>query len=158
MKNVVVLIVVFSMISASASSQKTPPEKVKKEFTKKYASAQSVKWDSEEKNEWEAEFKMDGKKMSASYDNSAKWIESETEINEKELPVSVINTLNKDFQNYKKGHIEIFESPEINGFELGLKKGETSIEVIIDNSGKIIKKTDEKDENEKDEKAEKIKK
>jgi hypothetical protein len=152
MKNLVILIIAFSMFSASAFSQKNPPENVKKEFTKKYTSAQSVKWDSEEKNEWEAEFKMDGKNMSASFDNSGKWIESETVITEKELPASVVSTLNKNFQGYKKGHIEIFESLEMKGFELGLKKGETSIEVIIDKSGKILKKTDVKEEDEKDEK------
>ena len=154
MKNFVILIVALSMISVSAFSQKNPPENVKKEFTKKYASAQSIKWKSEEKNEWEAEFNMDGKKMSASFDNSAKWVESETEITEKELPFSVVSTLNKDFQGYRKGHIEIFENTEIKGYELGLEKGETSIEVIIDNNGKVIKKTVKKE----DEKTEKGKK
>jgi hypothetical protein len=154
MKNFVILIVALSMISVSAFGQKKPPENVKKEFTKKYASAQSIKWESEENNEWEAEFDMDGKKMSASFDNSAKWIESETEITEKELPFSVVSTLNKDFQGYRKGHIEIFENTETKGFELGLTKGETSIEVIIDNNGKVIKKTDKKE----DEKTEKGKK
>jgi uncharacterized protein YxeA len=152
MKNVLILIVAFSLISFSAFSQKNPPENVKKEFAKKYASAQSIKWDSEEKNEWEAEFNMDNKKMSASFDNSGKWIESETEISEKELPATVVNTLNKDFQGYKKGVIEIFESPVMKGFELSLKKGEASLEIIFDNAGKVIKKTEAKEEDEKDEK------
>ncbi len=155
MKNLVILVMVFAFIYVPAFSQKNPTEIVKKEFTKKYAAAQSVKWDSEEKNEWEAEFTMDGKKMSASFDNSGKWIESETVITEKELPASVVSTLNKDFQGYKKGHIQIFESLEMKGFELGLKKGETSIEVIIDNSGKILRKTDVKEENEDEKKSEK---
>jgi hypothetical protein len=150
-----ILIVSLSLISVSAFSQKNPPENVKREFIKKYASAQSVRWESEEKNEWEAEFRIDGKKISASFDNSAKWIESETEITEKELPASVVSTLNKDFLGYKKGHIEIFENAEIKGFELGLKKGESSIEVIIDNNGKIIRKTDVKREDEKTEKEKK---
>jgi hypothetical protein len=145
MKNVVILAIVFEFISVSAFSQKNPSETVKKEFSKKYATAQSVKWDSEEKNEWEAEFTLDGKKMSASFDNSGIWIESETAISEKELPASVVNTLNKDFLGYKKGNIEIFESPAMKGFELGLKKGETSIEVIIDNNGKVIKNTEKKE-------------
>jgi hypothetical protein len=155
MKNLFILIVSLSLISVSAFSQKNPPENVKREFIKKYASALLVRWESEGKNEWEAEFRIDGKKMSASFDNSAKWIESETEITEKELPASVVSTLNKVFQGYKKGHIELFENAEIKGFELGLKKGESLIEVIIDNNGKIIKKTDVKRE---DEKAEKEKK
>ena len=150
MKNLLILVVVFAFISVSAFSQKNPSEVVKKEFAKKYATAQSVKWDSEEKNEWEAEFTMDGMKMSASFDNSGKWMESETAILEKELPAAVVSTLNKDFQGYKKGPIEIFENPEMKGFELGLKKGETSIEVIFDKNGKVVKKTDLKEEDEKE--------
>jgi hypothetical protein len=145
MKNVVILAIVFEFISVSAFCQKNPSETVKKEFSKKYTTAQSVKWDSEEKDEWEAEFTLDGKKMSASFDNSGKWIESETAISENELPASVVNTLNENFPGYKKGHIEIFESPAMKGFELGLKKGETSIEVIIDNNGKVIKNTEKKE-------------
>ena len=76
MKNLVILTIVFTFISASAFSQKNTSEIVKKEFLKKYATAKSVKWDNEEKNECEAEFTMDGKNMSASFDNSGKWIES----------------------------------------------------------------------------------
>jgi|NGEPerStandDraft_6_1074524.scaffolds.fasta_scaffold109289_2 hypothetical protein len=156
MRNSIILIITLSFLSVSALSQKNPPDNVKKEFIKKYSSAQGVKWDSEEKNEWEAEFKIDNKKMSASFDNSAKWLESETVINEKGLPASVEMTLNRDFAGYKKGHIEIFESPEMNGFELGLKKGETSLEVILDSKGNILKKTIVKDD--EDEKPEKIRK
>ena len=153
MKNSIILIATLSFLSISALSQKNPPDNVKKEFVKKYSSAQGVKWESEGKTEWEAEFKMDNKKMSASFDNYGKWLESETGITEKELPASVEMTLNNDFAGFKKGHIEIFESPEMNGFEIGLKKGETSLEVIFDNKGNILKKTIVRDEDEKSEKV-----
>ena len=157
MKNLLILTIVFTFISVSSFSQKGPSEVVKNEFSKKYSAAKSVKWANEEKNEWEAEFTMAGKQMSASFDNSGKWLEAETSITEKELPASVVATLNKDFSGYKKGDISIFESTEMKGFELGLKKGETSIEVIFDNNGKILKKTDVKEEDENDEKPEKVK-
>lgn len=100
---------------------------------------------------------MDGKKMSACFDNSAKWMESETEISEKELPSAVLATLNIEFQGYKKNAIEILENPEMKCFELALKKGESTLEVVIDNSGKIVKKTEAKDEDEEDEQTEKDK-
>ena len=93
--------------------------------------------------------------MSAAYDNAGKWMESETAINEKDLPTVVVNTLNKDYPGYKKSDISIFEDSKNKGFELSLKKGETSIEVLIDNSGKIIKKTALKEEDEKTEKSKK---
>ena len=97
---------------------------------------------------------MEGKKMSASFDNSGKWIESETAIAENELPAAVVSTLDKDFQSYKRGHMEIFENAEIKVFELRLKKGETSIEVMIDNNGKVLKNTEKKEA----ERTEKVKK
>lgn len=146
MQNLLILTIAFTFISVSAFSQKNPSEIVKKEFSKKYATAKSVKWDNEEKNEWEVEFTMDVKKMSASFDNSEKWIESESAITEKDLPASVVASLNKDYPGFKKGEIVIFESTEIKGFELGLKKGETSIEVFFDNTGKLLKKTNIKEE------------
>jgi hypothetical protein len=82
--------------------------------------------------------------MSASFDDSGKWVESETTITDKDLPSSVISVLNKDFTGYKKGHIELFESTTMKGFEIGLKQGDISLEVVFDNNGKIIKKTSEK--------------
>jgi hypothetical protein len=151
MKNLVIIIFSFSLISASVFCQKNPPENVKREFVKKYTTAQSVKWDNEEKNEWEAEFRMEGKTMSASYDDSSRWIETETEITEKELPASVVSTLERDFRDFKKGHIEIFESPEVKGYEISLKKGSTFVEIVFDNNGKIIKKNNANSEDEKSE-------
>ena len=153
MKNLVVLVATFSLLSISACSQKNLPENVKKEFSIKYPVAQSIKWDSETANEWEAEFSLDSKKMSACFDNSWKWINSETEIPEKELPEAVLNTMNKDFQGYKRRLSEIFESPELKGFEVTLIKGESSLEVIFDNNGNIIKKTNVSEEDEENEKS-----
>jgi len=90
--------------------------------------------------------------MSACFDNEGKWLESETVISEKELPVAVVNALIKDFQGFKKGPVEIFESTTIKGFEMSLKKGKKSFEVIFDSNGAILKKTALKEEDEKDEK------
>lgn len=157
MKKSFIASIVLAFISVSAYSQRNPPDTVKKEFMKKYSSAQSIKWEREGKSEWEAEFILDRKKMSASFDNLGKWLESETVVTEKDLPASVILTVERDFKSYRKGQIEIYESAAINGYELELKKGETSLEIIIDSSGKILKKTDINEEDEKDEKTDKDK-
>jgi hypothetical protein len=152
MKNICILFVVFSLFSASSFSQKSVPENIKKEFVKKYPTAQNVKWGSEGDNEWEAEFKMNGKEMSASYDNSGKWLETETEVSSKEIPAAVTASLKKDYAGYKTGEISLIENPEIKGYEIALKKGELSLEVILDKNGVVLKKTDVKEEDEKAEK------
>jgi Putative beta-lactamase-inhibitor-like, PepSY-like len=132
------------------------PEKLLTVFNQKFPGATEVEWSKETANEWEAEFNMSGKKMSACFDSSAVWTETETAISENELPPAVSNTLKAEFAGYKANKIEIDETPEIKGFELGLEKGETSVSVIIDNAGKVIKKEvkgeNEKEENEKEEK------
>ena len=142
MKNTIILMFVLSLLTLNTFSQKNVPEYVKKEFVKKYPTAQAVKWGSEEDNEWEAEFKINGQEMSASFDNKGTWLETEAEISEKDLPAIVSNTLTTEFNGYKSSEITTIENPQMKGFELRLKKGETSLEVVIDNSGKVVKKTD----------------
>jgi hypothetical protein len=152
MKNIFILLVVFSISLVPAFSQKNAPDNVKKEFAKKYPAAQSVKWDSEEANEWEAEFKINGTEMSASFDNKGVWLETESEISAKDLPASVTNTIAKDFAGFKTGEVSANETPQMKGYEVALKKGEATLEVVFDNSGKVIKKTEVKKEKEEKEK------
>jgi hypothetical protein len=146
MKNIFILLVVFSFSIIPAFGQKNAPENVKKEFAKKYPSAQSVKWASEEAKEWEAEFKNNGTEMSASFDDKGVWLETETEISVKELPASVTNTIAKSFEGFKTGEASINETPKMKGYEVELTNKETSLEVLFDNSGKVIRNTEIKKE------------
>ena len=138
MKNIIILVAVLSFFCIPVFCQKNVPDNVKKEFVKKFPVAQSVKWNNEEANEWEAEFKTNGKEMSASFDNNGVWLETETEITAKDLPISVVNTLKDKFPGFKTGEISAIENPQMKGYELALKKEGTSLEVIFDNSGKVI--------------------
>jgi hypothetical protein len=154
MKRLFFVSVMYLAFGIIVSGQKNVPQPVNTAFSQKYPNAASIKWASEEANEWEAEFKLNGKEMSASFDNSGKWLESETEIAAKELPAAISGLLAKEFAGYKTDEISILESPELKGFEVNLKKGETVLEVVFDNAGKILKRTDVSKE-EKDEKHEK---
>ncbi|MCX6326372.1 MAG: PepSY-like domain-containing protein [Bacteroidia bacterium] len=160
MKNFVVLTVALCLISFSACSQKNPPENVKKEFSQKFAGAKSIKWVTEKENEWEAEFKLNGKEMSACFDNAGKWLETEAEVSAKELPVAVANTLKNEFSGFKTDEFSTIENPEMNGFEIALKNKETELTVIIGADGTVLKKESAEENkkesnNEKDEKDEK---
>ena len=156
MKNFSILVALFSIIFFSACSQKNPPENVKKEFSQKFAAAKSVKWESEESNEWEAEFKINGKEMSACYDNTGKWLETEAELSAKELPSAVTNTLKNEFSGFKTGESSTIENPEMKGFEVAFKNKETEITVIIGSDATVLKK-ESSDEN-KEEKEKEVEK
>ena len=152
MKNLIILSVLLLVFTFAASAQKVAPEPVKKAFAQKFAAAKSVKWDNESATEWEAEFTMNGKEMTATYENSGKWIESETGITSKQLPAAVSATLAKDFAGYKTGEMSIVESPELKGFEIALTKNKAASEVIFDASGKVLQNTPADKEDEKVEK------
>lgn len=140
MKNSIILTLLLVGFTLPACSQKDAPLNVKKVFAEKFAAAKSVKWVSEEADEWEAEFKLNGKEMTAAFDNEGKWLETETEITSKGLPAAVNATLNREFAGFKTEEISIVENPEMKGFEMALKNKEDEITVIIANDGSILKK------------------
>ena len=146
MKKSIFVIAVLA-ISLVACSQ-TPPKPVTDNFNSKFAGATKVKWDQEEENEWEAEFKMNGHEMSASFDNAGKWLETESELKKSDLPESVLSAVNLEFDGWKIEGIEKLESPEFTGFELSVEKGKQEFEVQVSVDGKIIskKEVDEEDE------------
>jgi hypothetical protein len=86
--------------------------------------------------------------MSSSFNDKGVWLETETEVTEKELPATVANTLKNEFHGYKTGEMSTIEDPKMKGYEIELKKGETTLSVVIDNSGKVIKKSEAKEEKE----------
>ena len=114
-----------------------PPKNVADNFNKKFQNATKVKWDQEEKNEWEAEFKMNGDAMSASYDNSGKWLETEKELKKNQLPTAVQNAFNTQYAGYKLKEASAIEKPDFKGYELGIEKGKEELEILVSADGTI---------------------
>lgn len=129
----------FSGLSTMLLGQ-NPPSTVKDAFQLKFPNAQSVKWEMEHETEWEAEFKLDGTKYSASFSNEGAWKETEHEVAESSLPSAVKNTLKNEFTGYKIEEAEMIETPKFSGYELELEKGESTWEVVITADGKVLKK------------------
>jgi len=118
----------------------TPPKSVTDNFSKKFASATKVKWVMEEENEWEAEFKMDGKEMSASFDKEGTWLETEKEISRKDLPATVSNAITSKFPKAKIEEASEIQTPDFKGYEVALEDGETEMEVLVTADGKLTLK------------------
>lgn len=115
----------------------TPPKSVTDNFAKKFNGATKVKWDREEANEWEAEFKMNGSEMSASFDNEGKWLATEVELSEKDLPPTVLKTVKTAYADWKIEEVESIETSDMKGYELGIEKGKEELEIIVTADGKI---------------------
>jgi hypothetical protein len=117
------------------------PDEVTAAFKAKFAAATEVAWGKESDTEFEAEFKLNGKKMSANFDATGKWLETESILSKDGLPIQVLSTLKSQFGEYQIEQVESLEKAgESVVFEVKLEKGETVVEVVLDASGKVVKK------------------
>ena len=142
----ILMVLTGTMAFTACGQKKNVPAKVKTAFTQKFPNATKVSWDKENANEWEAEFKMNGKDYSANYDNNGNWKETEYDVKDSEIPAAVKTTLNKNFAGYKVSESEISETAEGKVFEFQVKKGGKKMEVAISPNGKVVKKENKKEE------------
>jgi hypothetical protein len=118
------------------------PEAVKTAFANAYNDVKEVQW-SKEENAWEAEFEMNEVEMSANYDTIGNLLETESEINIKDLPAAINTYVKKNLAG-----AEIKEAAKITD-----SKGKVTFEAeingedyIFDQKGTFIKKdAEEKD-------------
>ncbi len=139
----------FGIITACAQ-QKAPAE-VQNAFKQKYPEAKSVQWEMENDNEWEAEFKMNGREMSANFDLQGNWQQTETEVKMSELPVAVSDAIKTQFAGYKAEEPEKIEMA--NGevaYEVALEKDDEEWEVVFAADGTVKSKKQEPESDEED--------
>ena len=148
-------ILIFSAVvligfTACGQSGKEVPQAVKTAFTQKFPDASQVKWDKENENEWEAEFKMNGMEYSANFDNAGTWTETEYEISLQEIPEAVKTSLENESAGAKIEESEVCETKEGKVYEFVIHKGENEIELQINDAGKVIKKEQSDEEQEEE--------
>lgn len=149
----ITLIVVAGLLGATVHAQKLKnsevPTAVKQAFAKNFPSAKEVKWSKEDATEFEAEFKSGATEKSANFDQSGKWVVTETEIKKSDLPQAVQAAVAKEFAGYKMDEIEKVEKPDnVVLYEMELEKNKVTYEVQFDANGKVIKKEVKKEEKE----------
>ncbi|MEZ4953969.1 MAG: PepSY-like domain-containing protein [Saprospiraceae bacterium] len=148
---VLATVLTFSFISTScAQNKKSAPAAVQDAFKAKFPNLQKAKWDMEDDNEWEAEFKMNGHEMSANFKSDGTWLETETEIKTASLPQAVKDDITANFAGYEMEEASLVETPEMAAaYEVELEKGETTIEALFSAEGKLLKqKKEEEDDDE----------
>jgi hypothetical protein len=93
---------IIGFISTGLFAQKISssqvPLSILKDFNSKFSTAKKVKWVKEEKN-YEVEFILNGKGIDVTYDTIGNWVETLSEIALVELPATVIDSINRLFQN-----------------------------------------------------------
>jgi len=152
MKKIIVLLSACMLISLMGYSQKITPDKVpapvKEAFANKFPTATDVKYEMEKKD-YEINFKDKGVEMSANFDATGKWLETETEIKQSDLPKEVSSSVAKNFAGFKISELAKVETPDKGLlYEMDLKKDKEGFEVQFSPKGDILKKTPLKKEKE----------
>jgi len=146
MKKIILGLFSTIILSLSVNAQKINTEKVPAAvttaFQSKFTFATKVKWEMENKTEYEASFDMNGAEMSANFDSYGNWLETETEIKTTTLPIAVLAQLKSDFAGYKIEEASKIESTK-NGtcYEAEIEKGLEKYDVLFTVDGKVISKS-----------------
>ncbi len=122
------------------------PESVKKAFSDKYPEVKKVKWDLEKPGQYEAEFKLAKVKTSVLIDENGAVLEVENEINRKDLPQAVQNTLKTDFSGYEIEEVEKVVANGVVTYEMDAEQGNEEFELVFDVNGKLLSKEVEKED------------
>ncbi|RLD87224.1 MAG: hypothetical protein DRJ09_10660 [Bacteroidetes bacterium] len=134
-----VVLVLFAF-SACNSPKETVPEKVKASFQKRFPKAKQVKWDKENKNEWEAGFEMNNREFSANFNVDGIWKKTEYKIQKSEIPPLVKATIDSLFTGYEIEEAAVIGNSEMKGFEIELKNEKGSMIATISRDGKVLEK------------------
>jgi hypothetical protein len=150
MKKLLLLAVLgLFVFSACNSPKETVPENVKVSFQKRFPQAKEVKWDKENKNEWEAEFKMNNREFSAMFNTEGVWKETEYKIQRSEIPPVVVSTIDTLFSGYEIEEASVIGNSEMKGFEVELKNDKSVIIATLSREGKVLDKRSAEKEHEK---------
>lgn len=118
----------------------TPPTEVQRAFEQRFAKATNIKWAKENSKVWEAEFTLDGTKVSANFSNDGTWVETEKEISVSELPSKVSASIKQQNPNCEiVSAYKIESATKPTKYEADIKTGKTKKELILFEDGTFAK-------------------
>lgn len=145
-KSVIVMLSMFVMGVGSFAAQHgmnksgEVPVSVKNAFKKEYPQVKKVKWD-EEHGKFEAEFKLNNEKISATYSSTGVKEETETSLNAKNLPKNAISYVAQNKYGKIKEAAKIVKADGSVVYEAEVAKGD----LLFDHNGAFQKLVVEKD-------------
>jgi hypothetical protein len=145
------LFVVIALFSGTyAFGQHITPDKVPsqvgKAFRAKFPAASQDSWSMEDAHTYEVDFFNGKKKQSANFDDTGKWLETETEIGINQAPTAVVKSFMKDFGGFNIQEVDEQENPDGTNYEITIIKGSQSFDLLYSAKGELLKKVDVKAE------------
>jgi hypothetical protein len=128
------------LFSVALFAQENVPAAVIQAFNQQYPNAESVEWDSE-KDGYEADFKIAGQEMEASFDLNGAWLETESDIDKDMLPDAVKRAVSTQFFGQKIEDVEQLSTPQWNAaYKIKLEDGDDKVKVYFDMDGRLLKR------------------
>ncbi|WP_293891687.1 PepSY-like domain-containing protein [Flavobacterium sp.] len=138
MKKVMMILAMVLIYNCSFAG--TPPKVVSDAFAKKFPKATKVSWGKEGPKEWEAEFTLDGEKISANFGQDGTWLETEQEIKAAKLPKTILASVKMNYSDWKIAEADKTETAKHGTiYEVDLKKGLKSKSLAFKPDGTAVK-------------------
>lgn len=109
MKNILILALVLIFGCPSALKAQAP-DAVKKTFQTKYPGENDPDWHQDDHGYYEAHFKKKGIKYRADFNADGTWVETETNIEKKDLPEAIRRVINDKYSSEEISEIEKVDS------------------------------------------------
>ena len=139
MKKTILMFAAIVMF-CSYSFAMAPPKAVKDAFSKKFPTATKISWGKESAKEWEAEFSLDGIKISSVFFEDGKWLETEQMVKAAALPKAVADAIKATYPGWTIVEADKTESAKLGSiYEADLKKGMSKKAVAIKADGTFVK-------------------
>ncbi len=153
MMNKLFLFLLFAFtfyLSATAQHITTDrvPGQVGKAFRTKFPAAQQDSWSMEDAHTYEVDFFNGKKKQSATFDDTGKWLETETEIGINQAPVAVAKSYVKQFSGFNIQDVYEQEKPDSTSYEITIVKTHESYDLLYSAKGELLKKAPIREEKE----------
>jgi superfamily II DNA or RNA helicase len=147
MKKILTVLIASAALALGARAEPLASDKVpaivKESFKSKFPEVRKVEWKLEGDEDYEAEFKLKEVEVAAKFDAKGKWLETETAIEQSELPEKVQATIAKEYKGYKivetQKVVRADDKPML--FEVHLDNAEEILKLLLEKNGTVSSKS-----------------
>lgn len=152
MKKSFVLILFAGCFYFCATAQHITPSQVPavvgKAFRIKFPQGSQDSWSKLSEHNYEVVFFNGNKKQAADFDDTGKWLQTETEMRTNNIPSQVMKSFVKQFNGFDIQEADELEKPDTTTYEITAVKGTESYDLLFSAKGALLKKTEIKPEGE----------
>jgi hypothetical protein len=152
MKKLFLLFAFACTVHLYAAAQHITPNQVPaivgKAFRSKFPQASQDSWNMENAHTYQAVFFNGNKKQAASFDDTGKWLQTDTEIRMNAIPAPVMRNFTKQFGGFDIQEADELETPDGTTYEITAVKGTEDYVLLFSVKGELLKKTVVKPEGE----------